>query len=180
MQSTALLYHDFSKLMDYPDQDFAKHLQSCLLLLEKDHPNRTHELIPFAHNAKQMPLTELEEYYTRTFDINPVTALEIGWHLYGESYERGAFLVKMRGLSREYHLSESSELPDHLTHILNLLGSMGEKEAQKLSEEYFLPGINKIISAFEKKENIFEALLVTIKNVIQDRNSNISKDQENG
>ncbi len=37
-----------------------------------------------------------EELYTRTFDLNPVCALEIGWHLFGEDYERGAFLVRMR------------------------------------------------------------------------------------
>jgi nitrate reductase delta subunit len=65
----------------------------------------------FVSEIEKMGVTDLEEFYTRTFDINPVSALEIGWHLYGEQYERGAFLVKMRELSRTLGVEESTSLP---------------------------------------------------------------------
>ena len=29
---------------------------------------------------------DLQEMYTRTFDINAVCTLEVGWHIYGEDY----------------------------------------------------------------------------------------------
>ena len=46
--------------------------------------------------SRGMSVEDLQELYTRTFDWNPDTSLEIGWHLYGENYERGEFLVEVR------------------------------------------------------------------------------------
>ena len=66
----------------------------------------------------------LEELYTRTFDINPVCSLETGWHLFGEDYNRGAFLVRMRGLLRQHGIEEGAELTDHLESALRVLSVM--------------------------------------------------------
>ncbi|OGP13240.1 MAG: nitrate reductase molybdenum cofactor assembly chaperone [Deltaproteobacteria bacterium RIFCSPLOWO2_02_FULL_50_16] len=162
------LYNSLSRLIEYPEDDFQENLKHCLKLTEKHHLKKVDGLRSFAHTAKCMNLSELEEYYTRTFDINPVTALEVGWHLYGETYERGSFLVKMRNLSKKLNISESRELPDHLAHLLKLLGPMEEQEARQIISQYLLPGIKKMIEGFENKENIFEGVFITIRDILQE------------
>src|SRR6266568_3182701 len=56
-----------------------------------------------------------QELYVQTFEFNPACTLELGWHLFGENYERGEFLVRMREQLRRHGIAESNELPDHLT-----------------------------------------------------------------
>jgi nitrate reductase delta subunit len=121
----------------------------------------------FVTEISILSITDLEELYTRTFDINPIASLEIGWHLFGETYERGAFLVKMRGLLRQYHIEESSELPDHLTQCLMVVGRMPKAEADEFVSTYLRTSLDKILEGFQGKENPYEHLLLALKNFIQ-------------
>ncbi|HOK46370.1 MAG TPA: molecular chaperone TorD family protein [Bryobacteraceae bacterium] len=86
----------------------------------------------------------MQELYIQTFEFNPACTLEIGWHLFGENYERGEFLVRMRGLLRQHGIAETTELPDHLTHVLQLIGRMEPGEAARLVGEAVLPALEKI------------------------------------
>jgi nitrate reductase delta subunit len=80
----------------------------------------TEALSQFATETATLTLADLQELYTRTFDLNPVCPLEIGWHLYGEQYERGAFMVRMREALQEHGIDPAGELPDHLSCALSL------------------------------------------------------------
>jgi nitrate reductase delta subunit len=86
----------------------------------------------------------MQELYVQTFEFNPACTLEIGWHLFGENYERGEFLVRMRQELRRHGIPESTELPDHLTHLLPLIDRMEHAEAARLAGEYLLPALGKI------------------------------------
>jgi nitrate reductase delta subunit len=85
-----------------------------------------------------------QELYVQTFEFNPACTLEIGWHLFGENYERGEFLVRMREQLRRYGIAETAELPDHLTHLLPLIGRMDRAEAAQLACESVLPALAKL------------------------------------
>ena len=76
----------------------------------------------FVHHTAEP--SALEEAFTGTFDVNPACALEVGWHLFGEEYARGMFLVRMREELRKYGLAESSELPDHVSHVLAIVNAI--------------------------------------------------------
>ncbi len=106
--------------------------------------------------------TELEELYARTFDINPVCCLEVGWQLYGEDYQRGAFLVEMRARLREHGLAESAELPDHLGHALRLLGRLGTAEAGRFARHFVLPAVEKMRKGFGDPTNPYRDVLETL------------------
>jgi nitrate reductase delta subunit len=71
----------------------------------------------------------LQELYTTTFDLNPMATLEVGWHVWGEQYERGRFLAELRELEARHGIDSVSELPDHLTVLLPLLERLDEKTA---------------------------------------------------
>jgi len=115
------------------------------------------------------PGEELEELYTRTFDINPVCSLEVGWHLYGEDYNRGAFLVGMRGLMRDLGVAEGTELPDHLTSVLRVLGRMAPEEADGFARGYVLPAVGKMLSGFPDGENPYRDVVEEIERFLRDR-----------
>ena len=94
---------------------------------------------------------EMQELYVQTFEFNPACTLEIGWHLFGENYERGEFLVRMREQLRRHGIAESSELPDHLTHLLVLIGRMEHPEAAELAGQFLLPALAKVREALQDK-----------------------------
>ena len=89
----------------------------------------------------------MQELYVQTFEFNPACTLEIGWQIFGENYERGEFLVRMREQLRRYEIAESSELPDHLCHILPLLDRLDPEEAADLVGQFVLPALAKIKDA---------------------------------
>ncbi len=101
----------------------------------------------------------LQELYVQAFEFNPAATLEVGWHLFGENYERGEFLVRMRGELRRHGISESSELPDHLTHLLPLVARMDRDEAARLAGESLLPALAKIRNA---ATGVYEPVLAEI------------------
>jgi nitrate reductase molybdenum cofactor assembly chaperone NarJ/NarW len=102
----------------------------------------------------------MQELYVQTFEFNPACTLEIGWHLFGENYERGEFLVRMREQLRRHGVAESTELPDHLTHLLALISRMDPDEAAELVGLSVLPALEKIKSAL--KDNAYRRLIAEI------------------
>ncbi|HKW99176.1 MAG TPA: molecular chaperone TorD family protein [Bryobacteraceae bacterium] len=102
----------------------------------------------------------MQELYVQTFEFNPACTLEIGWHLYGENYERGEFLVRMREQLRLYGIAESIELPDHLTHLLPMVGRMQPDEAAVFAGEALLPALAKIKEGL--KDNPYAAVITAI------------------
>ena len=56
---------------------------------------------PSCNGLEPLSLGEWEELHTRTLDLNPPAAPYVGYQIWGESYQRGAFLAKMnRALAR--------------------------------------------------------------------------------
>lgn len=101
-----------------------------------------------------------QELYVQTFELNPACTLEMGWHLFGENYERGEFLVKMREQLRRHGIPECTELPDHLTYLLPLIGFMDREEAARLAGEVLLPALAKIRSGIQN--NAYEAAIASV------------------
>jgi len=153
------LYQAFAALLTYPEKNYRQHVQSAQSLA----PAECGELLAqFAESIKGLQIWELEELFTRTFDMNPVCSLELGWHLFGENYERGLLLVRLREELRRYEIPESTELPDHLTHVLKLLGGMDHAGAEDFAAACVLPALSKMIAAIEGKGNPYQPVLLAI------------------
>lgn len=177
------MFDELSRLINYPNENYKDFLSEFKINLKtanefysaknsdsipkENLQSITERYIEFYNSMKNLSREELEELYTQTFDINPVSSLEIGWHLFGETYERGTFLVKMRETLRELAVEESSELPDHITHILLAISRMEGEEQSEFSEIFLAPALNKIIDAFEGKNNPYENLLRIISILIK-------------
>lgn len=96
----------------------------------------------------------IEEDYTRTFDMNAVCPLEIGYILFGEDYKRGEFLVRVSELHEEYETKQvEHELADYLPSILRLIPLMKDGELKKdFIEQIVLPALKRMLEKFSRKD----------------------------
>ena len=82
--------------------------RDCAAAIASEQPQAAALFNQFCREIDGLSTDELQELFTRTFDLNPACTLEIGWQLYGEDYRRGEFLVQMRQGLREKGLPESA------------------------------------------------------------------------
>jgi nitrate reductase delta subunit len=161
-------YDLLARLLDYPEEGgYAEAVARCIDVLEDGYAEAAVLLRPLHDHVRAMSNEEVEELYTRTFDINAVCTLEIGWHIYGEDYARGALLVKLREQLRLMNVPESRELPDHLTHVLLLIGRMTGEEADELAARYLLPGLDKMREGMTEGKHPYLALIEAVSAVVR-------------
>ncbi len=144
----------FAGLLSYPTSEYKKNAHQLVLALgEQDAALQA--FMAFIDRTKQ---DLIEEQFTAVFDMNKTTCLEIGWHLFGEDYKRGEFLVHMRQALQEYKIRETVELPDHISHCLLLTGLLDQEDAQIYTTRFLSPALKIILSNFNE-ENPFYPLV---------------------
>lgn len=146
-------------MFEYPAADYRARLARCREVPGAEECAAAELLDKFEVEIAGLSTESLQELFTQSFDLNPACVLDLGWHLFGEQYERGEFLVKMRGLLRGAGLAESAELPDHLTHVLRLLGRMEPEAAEEFAAACVFPALDKARSGFGESANAFVLLL---------------------
>jgi nitrate reductase delta subunit len=152
-------------LLAYPCDETKVAVDRCRTRLRSEAPEAVAPLDRFAEQTFSMTTEELQELYTQTFDLNPTCSLEVGWHLYGENYSRGEFLVAMRQTLRRLKVMETTELPDHLTHVLAAFGRMDTAEAGRFGAEFLLPALEKMLQGL--KGGPYKAVLEAINAAIR-------------
>lgn len=153
-------YRLFATVFSYPASNYQEAVNSLAESPELQ-SEVTGLLANFKKSAAGLNLADLEEAFTYTFDLNPGCCLELGWHLYGETYKRGEFLVKMRQYLRSFGIPETSELPDHLSHCLQVLENLDHAEALTFTRDYLLPALAKIIKAFPA-DNLYHPCILAL------------------
>ena len=147
-------YLCFGDLLDYPTPDLLSQVRACAELLRLDHPQEAAQIQGFAEYVESTTLGRLEEIYTGTFDMNPACYIFTGYILFGESFNRGKFLVRLQKEYRERCFSAGNELADHLAVMFRFMGVLDSDEhtAQLLLKECFVPVLTKMNTGF-KNEN---------------------------
>lgn len=176
MIESTRLYDTFADLLKYPGEDYPQTVERCRRTLEDVNVEAAGYLAGFAEETGGWDTTQLQELFVQTFDLNPVCALEVGWHLFGDTYDRGAFLVKMREELQRHSVTESSEVPDHLTHVLALLGRMEPEEADALATIAVLPAMEKMLAGLEGKKSPYENVLKAIRCVLAGHHASVAEE----
>ncbi len=154
-------------LLDYPTDSYHDALAACRSAFRGTaYPGAEEPIDRFCEAMEGRSLPEIEEIYTRTFDLNPTCSLDIGWHLYGEQYARGDFLVRMRTALRLHNVDESTELPDHLPSMLRLLGRLDPGSSAELAASAVRPAVTTMVKAFAEGENPYRSLLEAISSLV--------------
>jgi nitrate reductase assembly molybdenum cofactor insertion protein NarJ len=143
-------YHQLSKLFDYPDINYQNEVMEVQNLLGANFKEAGKILSPFTSFVEKATLHTLEELFTRSFEVQAVTTLDLGYLLFGDDYKRAELLVN---LNREHNDAKNDcgiELPDHLPNVLRLLPQLSDLEMrQELVDLVIAPALMKILDDFK-------------------------------
>ena len=146
-------YSLLSELFRYPETGFVNRASAAQLFLDVHYPAAAALLGPFTSWVSRVTPIELEELFTRSFDVQAVTTLDLGYVLFGDDYKRGALLVNLNREHRDADNPCHNELADHLPNVLCLLPQMDDAQLRaELVEKIVAPALAKIISDFEPKK----------------------------
>ncbi|MBI2379694.1 MAG: hypothetical protein HYV16_02925 [Gammaproteobacteria bacterium] len=142
-------YTEFAALFEYPRSDVRVQAQGLLADLDPAYPEAAAELERFlAGLPRELPAQE--ELYARSFEVQALASLHLGYVLFGDAYQRGALLVGLGREQRAAGLAEGGELPDHLGQVLRLLGRLGDEELRReMAEDLLRPALRLVLREFE-------------------------------
>lgn len=159
-------WDSFAGLLTYPGGNLARLRAEWAPTVGLRWPELAEELQPLVDALGARDEGELEELFTRTFDGNAERALELGWHLHGENYARGVLLVRLRALLRAHALDEGSELPDHVSNVLRLLGRVDGVTARALTDNVLAPALDKLLAGFGEDDNPYRPALAGLRRAL--------------
>ncbi|MEN8374177.1 MAG: molecular chaperone TorD family protein [Gemmatimonadota bacterium] len=164
-----------ARTLDYPGATTAAARAELQRLLAAARPAAARSLEAHREAVDVLSLHAQQELYAATFDTNPSVCLYVGYHLFGDSYQRGAFMAHLNGTYGESGFETGQELPDHLSVVLRFLahsevleepapGLEGGRDAwvAELIDEAIVPATRAIVRSFEGTENPYAALLAAV------------------
>lgn len=132
----------FADMLSYPSETTMIIAKKCYKTLQQAGKHNIASLLePMIEFAKHYPLNTLQEGYTSLFDLQPLFPLYIGYHLFGETYDRSRFMVELTEHYKAVNFAvPPHELPDHLTMVLRFLAKHHQSViAKDLIQEGLLP-----------------------------------------
>jgi len=138
-------------------------------LLEAGAVEASEALEAFERAAVRRSFDELEDLYTRTFDLSPVCAPFLSVHLFGQESFRRARL--MTGLEEAYgkagfdRSEGGTELPDHVAIVLQAAESFPEAEWAELVERVLARPLARMKGALDAK-NPYRHLVEAVRQVL--------------
>ena len=145
-------------LLEYPRASGEELFAQCERLVPALASDVAAGLRRFGAGVRPLSAAALQELYTQTFDLNASCTMDIGWHVFGERYERGAFLSELRPQLASAGISEAGELPDHLPRVLLLLLRWHDARGAELRDVVRF-GVKKLIAALHERDSPYEHLV---------------------
>ena len=150
MDTVESLLDAYAVILLYPQQDHDPLVQSCIDRCGEEHAELREMVVDYLSRIKPLSLSAREELYIKTFDLNKSGTLDLGWHLFGEDYNRGLFLVKLRQYMRLLEIPETNELPDHVSQVLRVLGRQSHDEANQFAYACVIPALETIAEGIQE------------------------------
>lgn len=158
------IYALLAQALSYPRPGLLDELKVGLAGLGKV-PGRD-GLAAFVKKIAALSVEEWEELATATLDLSPAAAPYVGFQVWGESYQRGAFMAQLNRAMAELDIDPGGELPDHLAPVLRYLAAAPVPLAE-------LPGhlhtaVERMMGILREKErsnpylHVYDALLAVL------------------
>lgn len=142
-------YSAVAELLDYPGPELARRGNALLVFLRESYPDAALEVESFL-DALPASTLDAQELHTRTFEVQALTTLDIGYVLFGDDYKRGALLSN---LNQEHNRAANDcrgELADYLPNLLRLIPKLKDAELLgELVEQILVPALMLMIREFD-------------------------------
>ncbi|MBK9144043.1 MAG: molecular chaperone TorD family protein [Candidatus Melainabacteria bacterium] len=161
-------------LLEYPGESFFEDAERVAVILQENRPRAAASIRKFLANTGEKnpkdPVSEMEELFTRTFDIAPIVCPYITAHIYGdENFDRGRLMSALSSKFLERGFAPGAELPDHIAVLLRFAPYLDEEELTELSELCLRQPIAAMTDSLRDAGSpylyVFEALQTTIEGV---------------
>jgi len=145
--------------LEYPTAQTAPLARSAAERCAGDHVALARALWELAVWLETAPVGHAEERYTTLFDLSPVCTLHVGYQVFGDTYQRGAFLANLATELRKAGVPKGEDLPDFLPLVLRLLGRVTAQEAEPLLFVVVRPALTKMLQALEGSKSPWSDML---------------------
>jgi nitrate reductase assembly molybdenum cofactor insertion protein NarJ len=155
-------YRVIAPLFEYPDAGFPERVRRIKVFLDSDYPKAAGEIGKFLEFLPADDLVAMQELFTRSFDVQSIATLDLGYVLFGDDYKRGELLANLNREHVEAKNDCGTELADHLPNILRLISLLRDEELiEDLAYAIIGPALLEMIGEFatdrlEKKNESYK------------------------
>lgn len=150
MKKLELDYSKISNLFVFPqNEDYVGNVKDIQQYLDRVLPHIGNMLQPFTDVISNVTKHELEDIYLKSFEVQSITTLDIGYVIFGDDYKRGELLVNLNKEYQTYSINCGDELADNLANILKLLNVLEDSNlVDDLVNMIIAPALIKMIEGF--------------------------------
>ncbi|WP_370894093.1 nitrate reductase molybdenum cofactor assembly chaperone [Janibacter sp. GXQ6167] len=154
-----------SVLLDYPDEALLARLPDLRAVAAQLPGEVAQPLTAFLDHLAGSDLTDLQSEYVDTFDVTRRCALHLTYFLHGDTRKRGVALVQFKQTYRHAGVvlgDEDSELPDHLSVVLEFGASVDRDAAWKLLNDHRV-GIELLRAALDDRSSPWRHVIAALR-----------------
>jgi len=159
---------DISSLLEYPSDETMDCCSYWIKEFGDISKGAKKQVQTFQQIASAMTLIELQELYTRTFDLAPICVPYVSSYIYGdENYERGELMIRLNDHFEKRNIERHGELPDHLGLLLRHADSFTEEELTELVTFCLIDPVKQMIENIGEGENPYFYALKAIQSILE-------------
>ncbi|GAB1451216.1 hypothetical protein MASR2M47_12720 [Draconibacterium sp.] len=167
------IYKYIADLFRYPTVESIDQVRQVSEILRQRDVLFHAKFLPFEEFFAEKTITELEEYYIRTFDVQATCHLDIGYIIFGDDAKRGRFLYHVKEEQEKIDNDCGTDLADFLPNILTLLSKTADEVlVEELSVSILLPALKQIEKKLENDNNIYKIPVQILISLLEEDFSN--------
>lgn len=142
-------YNILADLFRYPDENYKESIEKCEELMKNSYPSAYEMARLFFDYVKSKTLYEIEELFGKTFHIQAICYLDLGYVLFAEDYKRGEFLVQMKAEQEKVNNDCGIELADNLPNVLTLMPLLEDDFREEFAKSVLSLALQKMVEEFD-------------------------------
>ncbi len=146
-------YRLLAEIFTYPGTDFTEKVRETTIFLQDYLPDAALLFQPFSRYISSISILDQQELFIRSFEVQAITTLDLGYVLFGDDYKRGELLVNLNREHREAGNDCGVELADHLSNVLHLMSKLSDETLlEELARRIVWSALKRMIRGFEPEQ----------------------------
>lgn len=143
-------YSLIAALFEYPDAEFSRKVVAVKKLFDASYPPAARKLDRFIDHLPIDNLLLMQELFIRSFDVQAIATLDLGYVLFGDDYKRGEMLANLNREHVEVGNDCGTELADYLPNVLRLMDLLRDEElVTDLAYAIVAPALIEMVGEFD-------------------------------